>query len=183
MKLLFLFSLIFCSLLSFGQNIAWSPTYKLSWDDFRGELGPHSADGALSTVGINRDCAYDNGILTARIEAVFSPDNSSAKEKDKTPEVLGHEQLHFDISELFARKLRKQITESRFPSRPKKAIDKIARLHNQIKADVARYHDQYDEETTLPADPEKQREWNEKVASGLAGLKDYSNPVIEIRLK
>src|SRR5690606_10163074 len=106
-------------------------------------LGPHSADGALSTVGIIRDCTYDNGILTARIEAVFSPENSSAKAKDKKPEVLGHEQLHFDISELFARKLRKRIRESRFPSRPKKAMDKIARLHNQIKGEVARYHDQY----------------------------------------
>jgi len=84
--------------------------------------------------------------------------------------ILGHEQLHFDIGELFVRKLRKKLMED--PS----VLDTSDRLNKLFKKYfnlcVAEQR-KYDNETNHSIIKSKQIYWEKKVVSELNKLNDY----------
>src|SRR5690606_10295249 len=83
---------------------------RLNWCDFKGDAPQgnlHSAGSALSI-----DMKVEQlGILTYQIYIVtcFNPRNSWVRKGAKSRELLYHERLHFDITELYARKLREAV--------------------------------------------------------------------------
>lgn len=89
--------------------IYWNENRKLTWDDFKGAppSDTMSIYGAATTSTITIDYVCNDTILVYLIRAWFSKNKSWVREKGKTPEILRHEQLHFDITELYARKIRK----------------------------------------------------------------------------
>ena len=84
--------------------------------------------------------------------------------------VLHHEQLHFDIAELFARRLRKiyqeQITDIRSWNLNGE------RLYWQLIKEYEKYQDDYDRD--IYADPSKQADWTTRVRNEMALLAQYA---------
>lgn len=184
---LILISLSFIVLCGFSiqknaDEIIWSKDYKLTWEDFKGKAKNSSTAGAMTISGIRRNFSYKNGKITINAESIFFKKNSWVKDYDKIPSTLEHEQLHFDIAELFARKFRKVILETRFKKNGEKAQKEFLEMYTKIDKEKDAYQSLYDEETTNPRNEPKQKEWVEKVAKELAELEGYATPEIEIDL-
>ena len=79
--------------------------------------------------------------------------------------MLSHEQLHFDISELFARRLRTRLRETRFSGRVKAEVRKI---FEQVNRELSGFQDRYDRETDFSRNPEAQQAWNRAMSKLLS---------------
>ncbi|GIV30421.1 MAG: hypothetical protein KatS3mg028_1487 [Bacteroidia bacterium] len=167
--------LIFCCTVVNAQNkdtIVWSKGYKLTWEDFKGRPKSSSTAGAITNSGISANYTYENGKITFRIIAKFNRKKSWVKPNDKILSTLEHEQLHFDITELYVRKLKKKLSETKFKSNPEKIKKQFYRIYDEINKELNYYQDLYDKETTNPRDEAKQEEWKEKVARELEELEN-----------
>src|SRR5436190_457537 len=111
MRYLILFvTILFCfSFYKEDEVISWSKDRKLTWADYKGK--PQRRFAAASTVySLGRKVIMQsNGTTAAQINAYFYCDDSWKKESWINESVLAHEQKHFDIVELFARKIRKKL--------------------------------------------------------------------------
>ncbi|MBA3683458.1 MAG: hypothetical protein H0W73_20175, partial [Bacteroidetes bacterium] len=96
------------------EHILWSETKPLTWDDFKGKPEKRFAAATTSYDIWKSTNKINDKSSTVKIEAVFFYESSWKKKSWINDQVLAHEQKHFDIVELFARKLRKQIKETRF---------------------------------------------------------------------
>lgn len=97
-----------------------------------------------------------------KIQAAFNKKKSwISKSSLSSPDrVLKHEQVHFDIAELTARKLRKALQRATYTRNFRKEINAIYK--KQIDLGEA-MQEAYDEETRHGLDGRKQREWELKV--------------------
>ncbi len=178
--------LIFCCITLFAQKkedqIVWSKDYKLIWDDFQGRAKSSSTAGAMTISGIRRNFSYENARITFNTESIFFKKDSWVKDYDKIPSTLEHEQLHFNITELFARKFRKALQEMKFKKNGKKTQKEFLEIYDKIDEEKDAYQELYDKETTNPRDEIKQAEWVKKVTKELSELEQYSNSEIIIDL-
>lgn len=164
------------------DQIVWSKEQKLTWDDFKGKPKSNSKAGAMTISGIRRGFSYKNGKIIVNAESIFFKKESWGKDYDRILSTLEHEQLHFDITELYARKFRKSLLETSFKRNGEKAYKQFYAIYEKIDADKDAYQYLYDDETTNPRDEEKQKEWLEKIAKELAELEEYANPELVIDL-
>ena len=159
-----------------AQKINWSEGRKLVWKDFQGDtnLGKSSAVVALASCGVGYSAqTTTNPKAPVKIDvSVYFDTQKSWKLKDSvTDYVLLHEQKHFDIAELFGRKLRKKIAES-----IKNSLDyqtKFPALYKQNLAEYKSFQKKYDEETQHGIDKEKQAFYNNLISEELQKLNKY----------
>lgn len=106
-----------------GDTIRWSPTYKLSPEDFKGiyttaylsdKVSGHDTAG-LSQLNILYEFKAVDRKLKIDAYAIFLKDKSFLK--STWGEVLKHEQAHFDIAEIYALKFAKTVNETECPMR------------------------------------------------------------------
>lgn len=114
------------------------------------------------------------------LPATFSINTSWVIKKYETGELLKHEQLHFDIIELFARKLRKRILNTKITT--KGTQEQLKKLQTDLQNEENAYQNLYDKQTDHSRNKQKQKEWGEKIAKELKELEDYSDPTIEVKL-
>jgi regulator of sigma D len=175
MKIFFFLTIIsFPEIFSTVQNnslIDWSADRKLSWDDFKQRPDPSSPNAALTSSIIKYDFGYNNvDGLKFHIHCQFDKEKSWGR--SKTDYILSHEQGHFDIAEIFARKLNKAFKEYTPASNIKKDINKIySDLMHQLQAMQA----QYDKETNFSINKPQQEEWLKKIKDQLKELEAYAN--------
>jgi hypothetical protein len=85
--------------------------------------------------------------------------------------ILSHEQLHFDITELYARKIRKLLAEYPNPSGKEK---EIRALVNSLKKAERKENDLYDVESLHHLNKEMQKKWNERIKKELLEYAAYA---------
>lgn len=175
-RFLFIVPLLIC-LFSFREEnkdvIIWKEGQRLTWDDFKGK--PAKRFSAASTHYDTFKYLTDKGDK-AEIEilAVFYINKSWKKSSWINDQVLEHEQKHFDVVELFARQLRKQVMEQKYSSY--KNLKHISdSLYDRMDKDMDIYQDKYDDETDASMNGDKQREWNKKIAAELQSFSAYKN--------
>ena len=97
-----------------GPVLNWTQHPTLTWTDFKGQP-PKSVSypSAVSDTGFRYQLACRNGLLDIDAAAFFSPGGSWARPDGRTPELLRHEQGHFDMAELYALRLRKAIQDAK----------------------------------------------------------------------
>jgi len=178
--------LVFCTSLSFfvpednesrETKIVWSPK-RLTWDAFRGQKNPES-DGMASTWSYLdmtiEDVELDSAIIS--VKAIFLPNKSWVVQKDRV--VLSHENGHFDISELYARKLRKKISDTHFHA--DEFRKELYAIYYELDESMDNYHDRYDLETEESTDLEMQVYWEKKIADKLLYYDDYKGTHVVIK--
>ena len=173
-KLISILFLVFCSPPSENQ-LVWDAEYRLSWSDFRGEPQDDMDAVAITASGLSssfsaRTTTTDLVDYRSIVIAHFYPDKSWYKQGMVNDIVLAHEQLHFDITELNARKLRKRIAESNFSINIKSEMN---RLVDQANEDLETMQEMYDSQSNYSMDVESQKKWQLYVMDELKRLSNY----------
>lgn len=169
MPLLFLFLYIFSPAPPSGE-FPWCEDRPLSWADFRGP----AKDWDVAAV------TYCSISLTPErsgperdewrwiVVASFNADSSFYFPSKADAQVLAHEQLHFDIAELYARKIRQALDVH-----PALNSEKAHRIYTQLYTDYAAFQAKYDLETKSGIDKDEQQKWQEKVGKMMQQLARY----------
>ena len=173
-KFLYIFLFLICFQPK-EESILWDESHRLDWSDFRGSPNLNNDAVAITASGLTLDFSARTTSIrlvdfTATVEAHFYPVQSWYKKGHVNTIVLEHEQLHFDITELHARKLRKQIDETSFSINIKKEIFK---LHTNINKELKEFQNKYDSESDYSRSVENQKEWQVFVNQELKKLSKY----------
>ncbi|HEX6192275.1 MAG TPA: DUF922 domain-containing protein [Chitinophagaceae bacterium] len=152
------------------DSIPWKSSYKLKWQDFRGVPDRGSDRVAITVSNIGYSLSYNSTSFTVRIKCVFDKRKSWTTTLDSL--VLIHEQGHFDISEIFARKLRKAFKEYKFNGKTVQAD--LKEIFTRINSERRLYNEVYDIETNSSQNQTMQHQWNKKIADELLALKAYA---------
>jgi hypothetical protein len=169
MKLLltFIFTLLFFPQTN-SDKIIWKENQKLTWEDFRGKPVPNASFVASAKTGISFTYSYSikNKEISVNhsVESFFSPEGSWFIPKLVSPFILKHEQAHFDISELHARMLRKNLDGKKFSKRIKSEIEAI---YQQVEQKRRAMQTKFDAETDHSRNEEKEIEWEDFISKKL----------------
>ncbi|SIR03120.1 protein of unknown function [Maribacter ulvicola] len=148
--------------------MSWEPGFRFTWNDFRGAAPITSRAAATTASGITYRFTtfYENNELQVdyKVFAYFYPTKSWYKPELCNDVTLLHEQLHFDITELYARKLRKQLAETKFTKNVKEEIRKIYKATIRQLND---YQNRYDSETNYSRNLPVQERWVQEIEEAL----------------
>jgi len=151
------------------EKIPWSEDYQLKWSDFKSPTANGSGFVASTSSGI----AYSfssfgdrSGNMEVNVKVIcsFYPERSWYSKKDASDYILKHEQTHFDISELHARKFRKKIEETSFSDDMNSELEK---LFYKFEDERVTFQKKFDKETDHSKINDKELEWEEFVANQL----------------
>ena len=162
--------------LSFAQSqneelLDWSASKKLTWKDYKADPDPGSDAAASTTSYLSIEYNITRASFGYKIQSRFSKTRSWGLHK--TDYILSHEQGHFDIAEIFARKLNKQMSEYRFD---KKTYQKdLNKIYHDLLEEKEKMQNDYDKETNHSINKEKQAEWLKKIGKMLEEYQDYAN--------
>ena len=169
--------LFFLSAISFSDEtyIAWQSDYRLDWSDFK--AAPENWKSVVAVTASGLTFSYttkrsETELLGYEFEvtAHFYPEKSWYI-KERVNEVhLRHERLHFDITELHARKFRKAVENARFTNNIRSEMNTI---YERMNRELDAMQNLYDEETRHSINVEKQRAWERYIALELEKLSYY----------
>lgn len=166
-----------CTLVLRAQKIEYHPQQKLTWDNFKAPKNYKSLSdksAAYTFCGISYEVTKSGnpkGKAEVKVKAFFVEDKSWKKMPNPGNYLLQHEQLHFDIAEIFARKIRKMVTEK---IKTTEDFDRYFKTeYNQLFQEYSDFQTTYDRETQNSINHEKQEFYHQKVAQMLRDLEDY----------
>ena len=172
-----LLQILFLSLIPFsfeqhnGSLIPWSAEKKLSWEDFRARPDRDSQNAAMTGTNIKFDFIYNSKDgFHFHIQCFF--DKNSSWGRIKNDYILSHEQGHFDIAEIHARKLYKALKE--YQPDIAKANEQLNRIYNKVMQELNATQSKYDEETNFSLNKEEQKRWLSKIEEELNSLQSYA---------
>lgn len=155
----------------FGQenHIVWIESRPLNWFDFAGQVIDTSQYDAESFAEVRYNY-QSNGLkdLSFEVFANFNRNTSWCRDRHRSEALLKHEQIHFDIAELYARKLKRAFEEYQYSINYN---DEILKIFNEKKQEYHLMQRQYDEETNHSLNRMKQKEWESKIQDGLSQWK------------
>ena len=147
-----------CLLFQEEKIITWHHDLELQWSDFKGEPKPIGDAVAITASGISFGFSTTRSSIgledySFNIASHFYPDKSWHVNEPLSENVLNHERLHFDITELYARKFRQRITNYKFTD----AINnEMQSIHDAIIKELGELQNTYDAETNHSQIIEKQ---------------------------
>jgi hypothetical protein len=154
--------------------IEWNGARPLKWTDFTGDYNGVCA--ASTATELYMESTTDScGDISFNIKAIFHPELSYISPTcSRSEKTLRHEQLHFDITELYARKLRRKIQMY------KDVFGKIDYETASYWYDVYEYQwgnieAQYDLESKHSQNAPFQAAWEAHIKEELTKLKQYAN--------
>ena len=161
---------VFLSAQKESDLIAWNESKRLVWDDFKATPLKNSDAVALTATHLGFSYNMKNGKIFFTIECGFEKDKSWGLVKNDW--ILKHEQGHFDIAEIFARKLYKEVSEYQFNRNTfQQDLDKI---YNTVIAEKETLQQQYDDETHNSINKPVQEEWLKKISGLLIEFKSWA---------
>jgi len=158
-------------------GIPWSAE-RLRWSDFQGAPPPGIPNLALTVYrwAVSVRCVGTE--FTFSVESRFMPRSSwVARPLLASPmtsrRALQHEQTHFDLAEVHARRLRQFFAD--LPAACERPTDELEALAQPFLADDNREQERYDSETRNGRDELRQIAWDRDVERRLAALRGYAN--------
>ena len=152
------------------ELLDWSTSRKLTWNDYKANPDPNSDAAASTTSYLAIEYNITSSSFSYKIQSRFSKTRSWGQHK--TEYILSHEQGHFDIAEIFARKLHEQMSEYRFNKRTYQ--QDLNKIYQDILDEKEKMQNDYDKETNHSIKKEKQAEWLKKIKKMLEECEDFS---------
>lgn len=175
-KIFLFFLCVFC-IQDNEPVITWSSSYKLSWKNFKGSPQMDVTASASTSSGIRFGYSVTKTnrgkevvSFTTEVFACFYPEKSWYKKKLATSRVLRHEQIHFNITELYARKFRHRISQIQVSNMIEKELKLLFKMNNK-KLDMMQK--KYDRETDHSINKDAQAQWELFINAELKKLSEY----------
>lgn len=145
-----------------SDTLHWNNDHKLTWDDFQGKQDD-SINAAITVAAFTANSKYlTDSTISVVVNAVFYKSESWVNKEHQTSYNLNHEQKHFDIAEVYARKANAELKKYKF-NRPT-VINDIQKIFDYYSKERDKMQEIYDKETTFPkVNSKKQKEWDAKV--------------------
>lgn len=159
-----------------NDTIVWRADSLLHKEDFKSRPKPGGRLG-FASVGVFLYPSEEGGELLFYVEALFVKSKSYITKYSEY--VLKHEQIHFNICELYARKLRKKIKETNF-KKVKNLTSEIQKMYGKISEEHIKEQDSYDNDTEHGLNSAKQKIWEDDITTRLKELDLYSETAINI---
>lgn len=153
------------------EAIPWTGEKRLSWDDFLSN--PVRGTDAVASTSTSLGISYQlsDGQLVYHITCTFNKEKSWTLMK--TDYILAHEQGHFDITEIYARKLNKALQDYPFNRRTFKRD--INQIYQSIVQEKETFQVTYDASTDHSRRKKEQYEWVDKIDNLLAETQRFAN--------
>jgi hypothetical protein len=174
------------------QTITWSAARKLSRDDFKAPAPKTAKFQSRSWIRIEASWRCISGVLNTTIIAVFDPaeswwlgsqwnpwedvdsrrkwlSRSRADIENKRHialsenDLLRHEQLHFDLAEVTAAKIRRRLAELEGVCRRPDRDAEVEKIVVELTAAFGKEQTVYDDETAHGTKAQPQLEWESRV--------------------
>ncbi|MDP5081709.1 MAG: DUF922 domain-containing protein, partial [Winogradskyella sp.] len=110
--------------------------------------------------------------FSSSVEAHFYPDKSWYLKEKGSSYILEHEQLHFDITELYARMFRQQLTQLVVNQNIK---EQVQRLRTTINDALDETQKRYDKQSNHSMNVEAQKQWNSYIQQELLKMDSYKS--------
>lgn len=150
--------------------VSWKTKRKLAWEDFLSE--PKKEGDAVASTSTSLGLSYQvrENQLTYHITCDFSKEKSWGSLK--TEYILAHEQAHFDITEIHARKLYEALHQYEF--NPVSFKTDISAIYNQIVKEKEDMQKRYDGETDHSRRRGSQMLWLDSIERMLVETETFS---------
>jgi hypothetical protein len=167
MKALALCVLMFFVATVYGQDnlLTWQQNSPLKWEDFSGAPVDNSYFDAETFGDVKYSYTFKS--LTEfefDVQATFDRNASWIRKQSQSRSLLKHEQVHFDIAQLYAFKLKEAFTNFVYTSNFK---EEICNLAKQMSLEYHNRQAQYDTETNHSTIAQHQKRWEKLVRQEL----------------
>lgn len=154
----------------------WHADQKLTWNDFKASPDRNHPYAAITYSGISYGFSAEvvNGevYIDYTVNCFFVASKSWVKKRYLgDPELLKHEQLHFDITELFTRRLREELSTMSFTENVKLEIQAV---YKKITKEKVTMQELYDLETDHSKKEHAQNTWQLKIENELQKLNKFA---------
>jgi hypothetical protein len=154
------------------QSFTWNPSRKLSWDDFNGPVrdGSGTATVAETSCGISveTNLATARGKATVYVFNIFDKRTSWVRPGKELAVVLEHEQGHWDICELYTRRMQARFDAAEITGATLNR--KVSEIYNAVTNEFIERQEQYEEDTRHGTLSEEQQRWTKLIAEELERL-------------
>ena len=161
-------------------EIIWLEGRRLDIADFRGPNGATGLSAEASTgIGSKSVAEADGRHFRITITSFFDPCESWMRSEERNPYTLGHEQVHFDITELHARKLAR-----RYRAEVRNAKDFMRvhqRFYDETWKESRAMQQRYDREVYNK--PEAQMRWQAEIAEQIVATAADANKVVVLPIQ
>jgi len=163
--------------ISNSVEISWQKDRKLSWNDFRGSVPRDAEDqtAAATFCGIG----FETNVITPknpdvniRVYNTFYTTNSWVRPEERSEAVLVHEQGHFDLCELYTRKLRAEMNNVKVDVNTLKPV--LKSIYDRVQAEYRRRQESYETETAHGVNYDEQHKWEKILERELNETEQWS---------
>lgn len=150
----------------------WSAARLLRWSDFRGQPPRGGEEGAKTAYALFYAWKCRSEAFEFRVIAAFRPRQSWVKpvivnDSAQSRSALGHEQTHFDLAEMHARRMRQYFNA--LPDACRKTDRELTALARRLLQEEKEEQQRYDAETGHGLRAAEQTRWSREVARRLRG--------------
>ena len=155
--------------------ITWSAGRRLTLADFQARAPLGDPLSASTSSNIKADAACQDYVFSSTVAATFDPGTSWVRNPQKASEaLLRHEQLHFDITEVYARIMRQRLRLFAARANCEKLQPAFNNTTKLVYADWNREQNRYDQETNHGLNAVRQAAWEKQTAAKLDLLKPFA---------
>ncbi|MBP1674667.1 MAG: hypothetical protein H6Q24_805 [Bacteroidetes bacterium] len=155
-----------------NDTLHWNENRKLSWNDFKGEpldyTGFQGEAFCMNMANYERPNAFSK--TTFAVTAVFDRTKSWVNPKAKTDQGLLYFQVMFDLYELHARELKKELSEINLGNDPNSIFQEE---YNHSMTALSNEFNEFRKDTKLGQDSNVLTDWNRKTQEKLKLLDNY----------
>lgn len=158
------------------DTIYWDAQRPLAWEDFHGKPDATDLESAQAATGVALAFRFRENLEAAIWEyeydvySYFLSDLSWYRRNDINYYLLEHEQTHFNISELYARKLKKELSQL---TASNTVGDEAEYIYHKIQKQHAALQNKYDRETKHSLNIDQELEWQKQIRDSLKTYHDW----------
>ena len=155
--------------------IIWSAERRLTLADFQARAPLGNPLSASTSSNIKADAACKDYVFSSTVAATFDPNTSWLRNPQKASEtLLRHEQLHFNITEVYTRIMRQRLQLFAAKANCEKLQPAFNNVTKLVYADWDREQNRYDQETNHGLNAVRQAAWEKQTAAKLEMLNPFA---------
>lgn len=172
-----LLAFLLTAFISGDAFVQWTPERKLRWADFSGTAPARPPYSAYTYVMNAYDVNTTSDSVFVNVTCRFQNNKSWRLNRDTSEYLLNHEQGHFDLCEVHARKFRMYV----FKWNHKEDLSAYLSSNFQVVNNaLIQMHKTYDKETDHSRNKAQQQRWDKKIQAMLRSYADFADTTVSM---